>query len=250
MNCNRCGSPVEANSSFCRTCGNQINQTVVPLNAQPTVVPQNLQPTVVPKNNNGAILAIVFVLIVFIGAGVAGVTILKQTKANTPVVVDQTQNIALNETTKAVKTTKTAVWNYTTTTNRVNTLDENDYYKLNGVDIVIPNGYTPSYSNGMLTIFDTTSSKYYLVNVVDSIVKNVDLDVYRNNLLTEGYAVNNLVKTTVIDCDAIQFDMDTNIGHIDTYLIQTTPIKTTLFMFVNENDMNYKSNIMKISISK
>ena len=35
MNCNRCGNPVDPNSSYCNTCGNQI-----------------IQPTVVPQTNN------------------------------------------------------------------------------------------------------------------------------------------------------------------------------------------------------
>ena len=250
MNCNRCGNPIEPNSVFCRTCGSQINPTVVPQNVNqptvvPTVVPQN---TVVPKNNNNTILAIIIVMVIFIGAGVAGVTILKQTKSNTNN-ISKNQNVALAETTtKTVKTTKQATWNYTTT-QRVDTVD-NNFYKLNGVDIIIPEGYTPSYTNGMLTIFDSTATKYYLVNVVDSIIKKVKLEDYNSNLVSQGYTPNNLRYSTVVGCDAIEFDMDSKVGHIDTYLVQTTPFKVTLFMFVNETDNAYKENIIKISLAK
>lgn len=249
MNCNRCGNPVEPNTTFCRTCGNQINNTVVPQTVnQPTVVP-----TVVPqKNNNATVLTIVLVLVIFIGAGVAGVTLLKQTKANNSL-DNRTQNIALNEETtklvnKANETTKKTGWK-TTTTQKMDIIENVKYYEVNGVNIIIPDGYTPSYTNNILTVY-YNDNKYYMVNVVDVLVKTIDVEIYQQNLINQGYEGKNFNLTTIGEYDVLKFDMDNNIGHIDAFLVQAKYNKTAIFMFVDEKDSDRMNNIIIDSLGK
>lgn len=252
MNCNRCGNPVNPNSSFCATCGNQINNTVVPQTVnQPTVVPQTTS-TVVPQSNNNTntIIAIIVVLVIFIGAGVAGVTLLKQTKSSTSKNND-TQNIVLNDatTTTIKRTTKSNDGNWKTT-QRVDKIDQSSSLMVNGYNVVIPDGYIPAYQDNILTVFDSSKTRYYIINVIDTIVSRIDVEQYKSTLMQQGYPAKNFNRTTIENCDTLQFDMDNNLGHIDAYLVQVAPTKVALFMFLNENDMNYQNNIMKISMGK
>jgi hypothetical protein len=251
MNCNRCGNPVNPNSSFCATCGNQINNTVVPQTVnQPTVVPQTTS-TVVPQsnNNNNTIIAIIVVLVIFIGAGVAGVTLLKQTKSST-FNNNDTQNIVLNDTTTTLaRTTKSNDGNWKTT-QRVDKIDQSSSLMVNGYNVVIPDGYIPSYQDNILTVFDSSKTRYYIINVIDTIVSRIDVEQYKSSLMQQGYPAKNFNRTTIENCDTLQFDMDNNLGHIDAYLVQVAPTKVALFMFLNENDMSYQNNIMKISMGK
>ena len=74
-----------------------------------TVVPQvdnTVVPTVVPQKNNSApIVAIILVMVLFIGVGCAGVVLLKQTKG-TVTERNVTQNVVYNETTNKTNVTK------------------------------------------------------------------------------------------------------------------------------------------------
>jgi hypothetical protein len=248
VNCNRCGNPVDQNSSFCRTCGNQITNTVVPQTVgQPTVVP-----TVVPKkSNNATILTIVIVLVIFIGAGVAGVTLLKQTKANSQLLDGKTQNVAIDEDVTKNKTnekTNKTGWK-TTTTQRLDMVDNIQTYNLNGVILTVPDGYTSSIKNNILTV-SYTNSKYYMVNVIDTVVKLINVEQYQKNLINEGYPGENFEFTTIGDLDTLKFEMNNEHGHIYTFLVQAEYNKTAIFMFFNENDVDFMKNTIIKNVEK
>lgn len=253
MNCNRCGNPIDPNSNFCNTCGNAINQPTVVPQVNNTVVPQvdnTVVPTVVPqKNNTAPLIAIILVLIVFIGAGCAGVILLKQTKSTVGGNVT-TQNIVYNDpATKAITTTsKQAGWNTTTQQTRIDVIDENSYYKVNGLNITVPAGYTSTYSNDVLTVVDPNKSKFYMINVVDRRLETLDLNEYRNYLAQNGYSVDEFVKTKIGSYDVIAFNMPTENGVYNSFLVRANSTKTAIFMFVNESDADYIYRIIDTSL--
>lgn len=252
MNCSRCGNPIDPNSSFCNTCGNAIVKPTVIPQVNNTVVPQvdnTVVPTVVPKkNNNTPIVAIILVLIVFIGAGSAGVILLKQTKSNITK-SEVNQNIVYNEKTTTSKT-QGGFKNTTTKQSRLDVVDENNYYKVKGLTIVVPAGFTHTYSDNILTVVNPNTSKSYMISVVDRSLDLLDLNEYKKGLAQKGYNVDVFTKTKIGEFDAIAFNITSSVGTFSSYLVKAEYNKIAVFMFLNEDNTDYISNIILTSLGK
>ena len=235
MYCNRCGSQLDPNSSFCTTCGNAVNTTVVP-QTDNTVVPTNgtVVPTVVPQNNksNVTITSIIIVLVLFIGAGIVGILLLKNTKASTPVNNDNTQ-IAMDNITSAVTSSSTTKKSnsWATSSQRVDTIDNVVSYTVNGLKIYIPEGYTPSYTNNILTVVNNNGINYYMINVVTAPYDSVDQETFKNNLLSSGYTIKSFTPGTYMDRSGIKIDVSIQGYDYTCYVLKVNASKVALFLF-------------------
>ena len=252
MYCNRCGNQVDPNSQFCITCGNAITPTVVP-QSDNTVVPTNgtVVPTVVPQNNksNVTITSIIVVLVIFIGAGIVGIMLLRNSKASVAL-PDQTTQIALADTTTTVaateKTTKNASWATTTTVQRMDVIDNS--YSLNGLKINIPTGYTPSYTNDVLTLIDPNGKDYYAVNVISSVYEAIDKDKYKNDLIKNGYDIHTFEPGTYTGRSGIYMTLKYSGYEYQCYVIKANSSKVAFFLFDRKASSEYIDTMINYSL--
>ena len=261
MNCNRCGNPVDPNSSYCNTCGNQIIQPTVVPQTNNTVVPQvdnTVVPTVVPQKNNSApIVAIILVMVLFIGVGCAGVVLLKQTKG-TVIERNVTQNVVYNETTNKtnvtkqtediVSTTKPNGWG--TTTQKVDIIDESSVYKINGFNIKVPAGYSATYKDDMLTVVNNSNGQFYMLSVVINNLSQVDWNNYTTYMRNNGINVSNLARTQVGNHEAYTLTMSSNGESLYAFYIQVKAGNILYIVFPLGTSYEYMQSIIFESIGE
>ncbi len=251
MYCNRCGNQVDPNSQFCSTCGNSITPTVVP-QSDNTVVPTNgtVVPTVVPQNNksNVTITSIIIVLTIFIGAGILGILLLKNSKSNLTANNSTTQ-IAMDNITSAItKETSTKKTGWVTTSQRVDVIDPSTSYSVNGVNINIPEGYNPSYTNDVLTVIANNGSNYYMVHVIDGIFENVNLNTFKSNLEKNGYVINEFSPGTYMDRQGIKIDLMYSGYNYICYVLKANDSKIALFLFDKSATYEYANEMVTYSL--
>ena len=252
MYCNRCGNQVDPNSQFCITCGNAITSTVVP-QTQPTVVPTNgtVVPTVVPQNSksNVTITSIIVVLVIFIGAGIVGIMLLRNSKASVAL-PDKTTQIAMADiTTEAIKaetSTKVASWATTTTAARVET--GGNSYSMNGLKINIPDGYTPSYTNDVLTLIAANGKDYYAVNVISSVYEAIDKDKYKSDLIKNGYDIHTYEPGTYIGRSGIYMTLTVNGYNYQCYVLKANSTKVAFFLYDKSASEAYINQMINYSL--
>ena len=251
MYCNRCGNQVDPNSQFCITCGNAITPTVVP-QSDGIVVPTNgtVVPTVVPQNSkaNVTITSIIVVLVIFIGAGIVGIMLLRNSKASVAL-PDQTTQIALADITTVAqpeeKTTKAATWATTTTAARVET---GNSYALNGLKINIPDGYTPSYTNDVLTLIAPNGKDYYAVNVISSVYEAIDKDKYKADLISHGYDIHTYEAGTYTGRNGIYMTLKYSGYEYKCYVLKANSSKVAFFLFDRSASDQYIDQMINYSL--
>ena len=251
MYCNRCGNPIEQNSQFCTTCGSAINTTVVP-QTNPTVVPTNetVVPTVVPQNTKSSvtITSIIVVLVVFIGAGIVGILLLRNSKANVNPQPASSQ-VALADITSAIteqKTKKTNTWASTTTAQRVDKIENS--LSVNGLTIHVPEGYNPSYTNDVLTLIDSTGTKYFLINVIAAPYEAVDTNKFKNDLIANGYDVHTFEVGTYANRNGIYMTLTYMGFRYKCYVIKANSSRVAFYLFDESSNEDYIYSMIDYSL--
>jgi hypothetical protein len=89
-----------------------------------------------------------------------------------------------------------------------------------------------------------------MVNVIDTVVKLINVEQYQKNLINEGYPGENFEFTTIGNLDTLKFEMNNEHGHIYTFLVQAEYNKTAIFMFFNENDVDFMKNTIIKNVEK
>jgi len=233
--------------------GAAISEPVVVPQSDGTVVPKNetVVPTVVPQNtkSNVTITSIIVVLVIFIGAGIVGILLLRNSKASVAI-PEQTTQIAINDlvntTIPATTTTKAGGWVSTTTTTRVDGIENS--YTVNGLKINIPDGYTPSYTNEVLTVVAPNGKDYYLINVITGVFEAIDQNKYQSELIKAGYEIGTFEPGTYTGRNGIKMDIKYTNRDYRCYIVKANGNKVAFFVFDPHVSSEYVDNIINYSL--